>query len=263
MTDGAIEAHDRGIVTACSVVAGGPDLPRAAELLRARPDLEVGLHFCLAGAPLVSDEARSLSPRGSPFGGYAGFLVAWLRGSIDRRDVERELRAQLDRLRAAGLRPNHVNGHQHLHVLPGVAEIVGRVSREEGLLYVRVPDEPVVPAGPRAAAVWILALFARRARVLFRRAGLVMNDRAIGLVHAGHLTTARIASELRRAVGVTELVTHPGSDNEIGRTHEWGYDWDGERRALIDPATRAEIVRRRLRLIRPSEAAALPVPAQG
>ena len=39
LTAGALEAHDRGIVTACSVVANGRDFRRAAEILRDRPAL--------------------------------------------------------------------------------------------------------------------------------------------------------------------------------------------------------------------------------
>lgn len=256
MTDGVLAACDAGIVTACSVVAGGPDFDRAAALLRLRPDLDVGLHVTLAEAPLVSapSDVPSLAPGGRPLRCHRAFLARLALGRIDLRDVEREMRRQLQRARDAGLHVTHLNGHQHLHVAPGVVEVVARVARDAGIGYVRIPDERVVPLSPRAATVWALGIVARRARRILREAGIATNDRAIGLVHAGHLNPRRLQAALAPADGVTELVAHPGTGNAaIGRDFRWGYDWDGERDALSGPGLRDEIARRGIRLARPSE----------
>jgi predicted glycoside hydrolase/deacetylase ChbG (UPF0249 family) len=261
MTDGVLAACEAGIVTACSVVPSGPDFDRAARLLRARPGVEVGLHFTLVGAPLVSalDDVPSLAPGGRPLGDHRAFLGRLGLGRIDLRDVERELRRQLQRARDAGLRVSHLNGHQHLHVAPGVVDVVARVAREAGIGYVRIPDEPVGLRRPRGAAVWALGIVARRARRILIAAGIATNDRAIGLAHAGHLTPQRLRALLVLAEGVTELVAHPGTGNAaIGRDFRWGYDWDGEREALSDPGMRDEITRRGLRLAGPSEVAVSP-----
>lgn len=52
---GAIAAHANGIVTACSVVAGGAALDDAIGRLAEPPGLGVGSHFTLTGARPVTD----------------------------------------------------------------------------------------------------------------------------------------------------------------------------------------------------------------
>jgi predicted glycoside hydrolase/deacetylase ChbG (UPF0249 family) len=252
MTDGAIDAHDHGIVTACSVVAGGSDLERAAALLRARPGLDVGVHVVLAGGPLVSapEEVPSLVPRGLPIPGYAGFIARLATRRIDLADVERETRAQIRRLRDAGLDPAHIDGHRHLHVAPGVIGTIVEVARAEGIGYVRIPHEPILPFGVRRASIWVLGMLARRAREIARGAGLATNDRAAGIAAAGKLGAARLTAALASMSGVTELVVHPGAGNaRIAAAFAWGFDWDQERLGLTAPAVREAVERRGIHLI--------------
>src|SRR5262249_20678639 len=47
MTTGAIEAHRKGIVTACSIVANGREFEDAVARLRDVPSLEAGVHLTL------------------------------------------------------------------------------------------------------------------------------------------------------------------------------------------------------------------------
>ena len=91
MTEGAIRAHRQGIVTACSVVANGREFDDAVARLRDVPSLEVGVHLTLV-------EERALTT-GQPMPrDYVRFLFS------RRMDVEPELRAQIEKVLAAGLR---------------------------------------------------------------------------------------------------------------------------------------------------------------
>jgi predicted glycoside hydrolase/deacetylase ChbG (UPF0249 family) len=56
-------------------------------------------------------------------------------------EVERELRAQIRRAREAGLRPSHLDSHQHVHMLPRVALLVARLASENGVRAVRYPRQ--------------------------------------------------------------------------------------------------------------------------
>ena len=47
VTDGILEAHEKGIVTHTSIMAGGLDFDRAVALSRKRPGLGVGVHLTL------------------------------------------------------------------------------------------------------------------------------------------------------------------------------------------------------------------------
>lgn len=237
MTRGALAAHDRGIVTAVSVSPNGRDFGPAVELLWGRPRLEVGAHLTLVGErPLSLPETipSLVDPAGLLHAGYPAFAARYAVGRIRAIDLETELRAQVERLLATGLRVTHLNSHQHLHVLPRVFEIVLRLAEEHGVPVVRIPNEPEARPTPRGLQLAALNALGRRARSLGR---IASPDRTVGVMAAGCLTPARLRRCLDQVEGTTELVCHPGlGGEELAATYDWGYAWEEETAALCDPA---------------------------
>jgi predicted glycoside hydrolase/deacetylase ChbG (UPF0249 family) len=241
MTAGAVAAHDAGIVTAVSVSPNGRAFDDAVARLRERPGLDVGAHLTLVGeAPLSPpEEIRSLLGRdGRLLSAWPVFARRWLLGQIRPDEAETELRRQIERLRAAGLPVTHLNAHQHLHVLPGLFEIVLRLAEEHRIPWVRIPAEPAaaVPASPRAVQIALLNALGRRARRRLRPGGPRAAGRTIGVLTAGHLTVEALGRSLDQAEDVSELVCHPGvGDAALAGEYAWGYAWDAETAALCDP----------------------------
>jgi predicted glycoside hydrolase/deacetylase ChbG (UPF0249 family) len=233
MTEGAIRAHRDGIVTACSIVANGAAFDDAVERLRATPALEVGVHLALV-------EERSLTT-GEPMPkNHVRYVLA-----RRRIDVERELRAQIERVLVTGLRITHLNGHQHLHLLPTVLPIVEKLAAEYRIGYVRVVNDRGGTGGiVRRLSIAALSALGRR---------VDPSRHTIGVLEAGHLTSETIVRLLDEVEdGITELVTHPGVAVE---GYDWRYAWDDETRALCDPWVREAIGARRIVLTAPSQAA--------
>jgi chitin disaccharide deacetylase len=226
MTEGAIRAHRDGVVTACSLVANGVAFYDAVERLREVPSLEVGVHLTLV-------EERSLTGMRVP-NSYVGFLL----GQKDVAAIERELRAQIERVLATELRVTHLNGHQHVHMWPHVFAIVSRLADEYGIGYVR----RVRDRGGRGGIVRRLSIAALNA--------LGSGGSTIGVMEAGHLTADRIIDLLRYVRGTTELVTHPGID--VDAYPHWNYDWNAETEALCDPRVRKAIADRGIELVGPT-----------
>jgi chitin disaccharide deacetylase len=237
MAAGALEAHRHGIVTACSIVANGNAFDDAVARLRDVPSLEVGVHLTLV-------EERPLTAMRFPKK-YTSFVPLYLARAIPIGAIERELRAQVERVLATGLRVTHLNGHQHLHLLPRVFAVVARLAHEYGIPYVRIVDDrgqAGLPVLHRSVSMRVLSALGRRARAAFT------NDHTIGVAVAGHLDD--VTPLLDDVHGVTELVTHPG----LGVTgYDWQYEWDRETRALCDPRLRAELAKRDIALIAPSQ----------
>jgi len=235
MTAGAIRAHREGIVTACSIVANGAAFEDAVDRLREVPSLEVGVHLTLV-------EERPLTAMQFPKK-YTSFVPLYLARLISLGAIERELRAQIERVLASGLPVTHLNGHQHLHLLPRIFAVVARLAAEYRIPYVRIVNEH---PRERRLAIAALSALGRRAR------GPFTNERTIGVGIAGHLRD--VIPLLEEVEGVTELVTHPG----IAVTgYGWGYDWEQETRALCDPRLREELAGRGIGLATPSTVAAL------
>ena len=224
MTTGAIEAHRNGIVTACSIVANGREFDDAVARLRAVPSLEVGVHVTLV------DERALTTGKPMPRN-WARFLLS------SKKNVESELRAQIERVLATGLRITHLNGHQHLHQWPRINRVVRRLAGEYEIHYVRVVNDH---GGNR-----------RRLAIAVLNALGDHSGRTIGVAEAGHLTAERIVALLDYVSDVTELVAHPGL-NVAGYAH-WKYDWDAETRALCDPRVREALAKKNVELIAPSK----------
>lgn len=232
MTEGAIRAHREGIVTACSVVANGAAFEDAVARLREVPSLEVGVHLALV-------EERPLTAMHFPKK-YTSFVPLYLARLISLAAIERELRAQIERVVASGLRVTHLNGHQHLHLLPRIFRVVCRLAREFAIPYVRIVDDRGGAARP--VSMRALSSLGRRGRT----AGLT-NDTTVGVAIAGHLEN--VVPLLDHVQGVTELVTHPG----VGVSgYAWGYDWERETDALCQPGLREELSVRGITLAAPS-----------
>jgi predicted glycoside hydrolase/deacetylase ChbG (UPF0249 family) len=228
MNDGVLRAHRDGIVTACSIVANGAAFEDAIERLRDTPTLEAGVHLTLV-------EEKPLTAMRFPRK-YTSFVPLYLAGRISIDAIERELRAQIEKVLATGLRVTHLNGHQHLHLLPRIFALVARLAREYGIGYVRTVNE----RSPRPA-IKALSFLGRRASGT--------NHRTIGVSIAGHLRD--VVPLLDEVEGVTELVTHPGV--AVRGYDHWSYEWDDETRALCDPRLRAELAKRGIELTSPGK----------
>jgi len=121
-------ANHRLSATSCMVVY--PEFAQEGPPLRQFLDsADIGLHFTLtADKPLQS------------------ILVSgWLRG-LDSRKIREELQRQIDIFVAViGVTPAYIDGHQHVHLLPVVREIVTEAAEKLGA-YIRSTREPITRA---------------------------------------------------------------------------------------------------------------------
>jgi len=249
---GVARAHEGGLVTSATLVAGGAAFDDAVARLDALPALGVGVHLTLchdlpvlghAAAPTLVDEDGRLPPDA------AAFTRRFFRGAISSADVARELRAQLARVRDAGVRITHLDSHQHLHHLPGVGPLVIALAREFGVGAVRVGVTPVWPPrrgwlGRQVALRLMAEAFAARAR----RAGLRTPDRLAGQGEAGALTApwlCRLVAAL--PPGTTELLCHPATARVVGDPPT--FDRPAELAAVTAPEVRAAAREAGVRLI--------------
>ncbi|MEO6032044.1 MAG: ChbG/HpnK family deacetylase [Burkholderiaceae bacterium] len=110
-------------LTAISCITNSPHWEKAAARLEGLPaTVEVGLHFNLTeGAPL-SHHLRKRWPRSSSL---VGLILRAHLGLLPRRALSSEAHAQLAAfIGARGGPPQFIDGHQHVHHLPGVRALI-------------------------------------------------------------------------------------------------------------------------------------------
>jgi len=135
-----IKAHTEGILTSASLMAPAPYFDDAAVRCKAHPKLAPGIHVTLmATVPmrpiLPPDQVPSLI---APDGFFHRGLQDFLKGQPKIREVEKEVRAQIEKCRATGLRFIYLDWHMASNggkERPEIEELFRRLSREYGLLY--------------------------------------------------------------------------------------------------------------------------------
>ena len=210
MNEAVERAHRSGILTTASLMVGAPAAADAVERARRMPALGVGLHVVVVnGRPVLPPErVPDLVDERGEFPtdlGRAG--VRFFFSPRARRQLEEEIRAQFEAFVATGLRLDHVNAQNHMHVHPTVLSAILRVGREYEMRAVRVPREP---GSPRLLAPWLALM-----EIRVRRAGVKMNDRVFGMNDTGRMTAERVLQILARVPdGVTEMYFHPEIGND-------------------------------------------------
>ncbi|MFY9550739.1 MAG: hopanoid biosynthesis-associated protein HpnK [Thermoanaerobaculia bacterium] len=248
-----VEAHERGILTHASLMVTGDAAREAVALARSRPSLGIGLHLTLVcGKP-------ALAPRKVPHlvetdGSFPDSPVrAGLRYAFSpaaRRDLRREIRAQLERFQETGLPLSHVDGHLHLHMHPYVLRILGALAQEFQIPSIRMPREELQltrtfdrrSVAARAAWSWIFARLRRHGEGILQRAGVEYADRVYGLLMTGRVTEDYLLHLLPRiSAPSSEIYCHPA--HELAGAPRNGPPGAGpaELAALVSPRVRTAV----------------------
>lgn len=255
---GILRAHRDGIVTSTSLLGNVTDLDGARAMLAEAPELGVGVHLALSGGSPVSpaDRIPSLvTPDGRFHARGQDFITAWMRGRILADDVQRELDAQVARIRDAGVAIDHLDTHRHLGFLPMVGRAVEEVARRHGIAGIRSAVERPTLAwvteprrGLEAGLLTGLGWLTRR-QLGVRRHG----PQSWGYVESGHLDEIRILEILGRLTpGPHELICHPGEDDPAGGRVEEPrhYQRAGELTSLTSDKVRRALGQRAVALCR-------------
>ncbi|XP_018584172.1 carbohydrate deacetylase isoform X1 [Scleropages formosus] len=142
---GIVDCFVAGALSNVSLLVNGSAAEHAADLAR-RHQIPAGLHANLSeGLPVCQKLRRrsTLVNEDGFFLGKMGFRKALRSGRLSAAEVELELRAQVEQFsELTGHLPQHMDGHQHVHVLPEVRDVFARVLSDYGIPFTRVPVEP-------------------------------------------------------------------------------------------------------------------------
>lgn len=218
----AIKSLETGSINSASLMVPCPWFPEIADYAKSHPGADFGLHLTVTServyyrwGPVASaDKVPSLLDEN----GY--FRHDWEQNQhINAREVEIELRAQIERALAMGVRPTHLDSHQYRLIMYGkeLFEALMRVAHEYKLpIFVTrdwFADHPYLQASLSPDDLVLDHTVTIEPEVLPEK-------------WADFYTAA--LKNLQP--GVTEFVIHPGFDDEELRaaTRErstWGSAW--------------------------------------
>src|SRR5215467_185939 len=218
----AMQSLESGTINSSSLMVPCPWFPEIADYAKSHPDGDFGLHLTLTservyyrwGPVAPADKVLSLLDQ-------TGYLYHdWEQHErVNPRDVELELRAQIERALAMGVRPTHLDSHQYRLIVSGkeLFDVMLRVGHEYKLpIFVTrdwFADHPYLQQslGPND--------------IVLDHTVTIEPEVAPEKWADFYITALR-----KLEPGVTEFVIHPGFDDEELRaaTRErstWGAAW--------------------------------------
>lgn len=238
---GIIEAAKKGTLKSVSVVTCGRFFSKHIEILKDL-GLDLGVHLTITQEyPLTEPEKiYSIVNSSGKFFNMTEFICKYLCGKIDFNHIYLEWLNQIHNLLKHDITPIHMDGHQHLHILPGIIQIAKRLKLAYHIDYMRY--EPLEPISllhhiPRKLP-FILTKVLCRALTKFKS----YDPRDFGFLGIGFsggmldINTLKIILSKLNPPDFLELNLHPGLNKGEGIEPylHWRYNWERDLKLLCD-----------------------------
>lgn len=240
---GILEAARGGFVRAASAMANAPDLDASMAALSASGlPLDIGFHATLTwGRPLLDpEEVPTLVGRDGNFLSRCGLFRRAICGGVSVDEAYREMKAQVERLRARVPRLSHLDGHHHVHAFPTISLAAERIAERYRIPFVRSPREGWwMPRGRAFVRRGFISCLPASAPAFWRRRGFSSADHFGGFsLGAGPRLKERWLEAIESLrEGTTEIMVHPGHASGEGDGCDGGREQ--EIAVLTDPALAA------------------------
>ncbi|CAG5122624.1 unnamed protein product [Candidula unifasciata] len=247
---GIMEAFNKGAIKSASLLLNCTGTDDAVSLFKSS-DLCPGLHLNLTeGKPVGTTQYQTLVTPDNIFKGKFGLRKDLEAGLVDLNEVQQEIEAQIQRYKELlGEAPVYVDGHQHIHIEPGVVDIFAEALNCHNIQLTRYPVEINLAKKPWVNPQYTSLFFsvigkAERAAPIFEKCNIKTSDSFAGLSTMGADMTADrlkhvileafVDAETRMAIQpekqqrdhtTCELMTHPGYPT--GRDNG-GFSWGSD-----------------------------------
>ena len=254
---GIIEASGEGVVTAASIMVTGWAFEEAVQLARENPNLDLGLHLSLTVGRPASNDAdvyRSLAPHGVFRSGNKDLLIKVILRKISPPVLYREIEAQFKKAVDTQLPITHIDGHESVHVFPGIREIVFELMDRYDIPFIRHSYEEIGLRELWKLRRWkkvLLNLFGLLLQREIRSRGTRTTDYYYGAFDAGYLGKERLMATISGLKeGTSEIMCHPGyRDEAFDRISGDRYLPEEELKALVDTEVKSILHERGIHLV--------------
>ena len=143
----SFDALDKGVISSASIMVPTPWITEVAAYARAHPDGDLGLHLTLTsewqtyrwGSVASSDKVPSLLDPDGTFPNNDSTVAVRAK----QEEIEIELRAQIQRAMALGIRPTHLDSHMgSLFSTPALLATYVKLAHEYHLPFLALKSNP-------------------------------------------------------------------------------------------------------------------------
>ena len=248
INQGIIRAFKEGLLSSTSLISGGEAAEEAISLAKENPGLDMGIHLILCDEkPVLPAKDISSITSGRPHLPTRKQLQrAIFARKINYREVEDEWNAQIEIVLKAKIPITHMDGHQFIHLYPGLFPICLNIARKHKIPFVRTSNDD--PATFEAGfmrfiqwaylKLWIKIFLPRLFSSNIRRFSSAGFLAAGGRLDRSTLLKNIDTLRLRTPAPLLEFIFHPGiGDSYTAHKYShWQYDWKKDLDLLTDSA---------------------------
>ncbi len=214
VNQGILELAKMGVVRRVSIMANGAALKEGLQELISLPHIELGLHFNLTYGRPCQKAPPITYLKGAMIASPGKFLLQWMNPfsdrTLQRNYVRSELSAQFEKLREVGIDTQYLDGHHHIHLVPGLIEATADLIHAEGIQRIRLPLDFSLWKTSQAPLIF-LSLLARPKLIHhgFKFIPCIYPHRNYFLDHG------KLRAQLTKNPQA-EVIVHPAKTNDLG-----------------------------------------------
>lgn len=209
-------ANNQGFLTHASLMANVQYFDHAVnEIIPQTKDLQIGVHLNLSCAKALYKE-NVLTRNGFLENTFVSLLFR--RKTKEVKDsLEKEIELQIIKIKNAGISISHIDGHEHVHIIPSINKIVRRLAKKHDIKRVREINEGLFESWKFNGKT---ATFANVIKLLLLKFLSLFNENSGEIGFYSMLNTCEInGSNLFRflkkssSYETVEVMLHPGLPN--------------------------------------------------
>ena len=221
------DGYKYGILKSASLAANGDAFEEAVnQVISGCPGLGVGVHLNIMEGKSLLDGLSALTDDNQNFNNsWIGVLFkSFCNNKLFLEQVENEFRAQIEKVRSAGVEITHLDSHVHTHAIPPLFKIVCKLAQEYGIKQVRTQFEKpyLIPDGSmylnikyyiNLIKVLLLVFFTVINGFYLKHCGLDTNNYQLGVSYTSMMNSMTVLyglNALKHKKGiVAEALIHP------------------------------------------------------
>ena len=219
-------AFREGLVTDASLMVNASSRDLGLEIALRNPGLGIGVHLAFQDVEPLTNSKFVASLRHLSHG--AVFLRLLFAGFSKIGEVRAEMETQVKWLVDQGIRPSHINGHNHVHIHPRIRRTVSQLAIKYDIPWKRTPHERNFENVGVARRVQQIALsFFCLLTAYVTDHNVNIPNQFFGFAVSGQMKLEHLAKYLAKATtGITEIICHIGLLDDAPSID--GYLWSSE-----------------------------------
>ena len=160
VNEAIFRAHTQGVLNSTSIMITLKYVPQALEMAKQMPNLNIGLHANLTNenSVLSQNEIPLLVNESGKFKhGFVNLaILSLLHPKELKNQVKKEIKAQIEKAIACGIKLTHLDSHRHIHMIPAIFKACMELVEEYKIPRLRfVNENPITTIKQTSGKEWL------------------------------------------------------------------------------------------------------------